>query len=587
MQINIRSNIALASTLALTIITTLSLPQQASAECIQLTGSRSCPSYQSAWFNKDNNYAINSVDVFDRLISDTVHAVSNPQTILNQLQCVGGKWDGSRIRYGYAFFCNYYLNLPAVIGGDPGSTDDCNVIMATSGNQMFTPMNVSTCLEFKDSLQSVLNDPDACPNTVDPTYLQFRSTFSMTVSDSCANEGKFVGNTANGEDAIDMQTDPIEKSNCGFGTFNDNSTTALVAAYSYCFNNVPEACCFYDPVLHTALDNGDLGTPTPPAKPSTDSSTCNVTFNRFFKMPCSLLAGTIVGAIFAVGSMVIVYMVVKAQDKEAMKKTKSGKFQEDTKWVRDWWNSSGLGNSGMSTAARNQKQQEHNQLYQGQQQQQSMQKVPAIQHDDLSLQLPPPPPPKSVTDAGTLSKANSLYQQAGLSPRLTSHNPQASMIRSSAATTGGTIATMTTTSQATNSVMGTINSTSVQPSVDGDDFMSRALSVHRQQSQSRSMGTLGTRSRQPNEYATLQHPQYGYRPQLPPTPAQPPQPQQQVFGYAGYDDAGMSAAAQAAAMYGPPPGAQQHAGYQGQQTAQQQRQGGQQYQGQYGGYGGY
>ncbi|KAI8844187.1 hypothetical protein BC829DRAFT_287331 [Chytridium lagenaria] len=110
-------------------------PTVRASDCIKLTTSSACPSFQSGWIYTKGR--VGTVERFDRLVLDTVYANASAPSLgaVNVVVASGcAGWDEGRVRYARGFFCSLYLTLPDVIGGVAGSINDCNII-ATSTNR--------------------------------------------------------------------------------------------------------------------------------------------------------------------------------------------------------------------------------------------------------------------------------------------------------------------------------------------------------------------------------------------------------------------------------------------------------------------
>ncbi|KAI9333538.1 hypothetical protein DFJ73DRAFT_49373 [Zopfochytrium polystomum] len=321
-----------------------------STSCFPITSaSTACPSYAGSYLARAvdslNGTGITSVPVFDVFINKTVNGY--PGTLFTKLGCKS-PWKPSLVRYSFAFLCEYYLNQPAFIGGDPGSASDCN----TQLNGRLTSIASSTCQAFLSSINTILKDTTVCPAATGDVAAS-RDAFVSEVSNLCQSSIA-VGDLNGGNTAINISSDPLESGLCGYGAYPiGNDTAGLVSAVDYCTFVDPKdgPCCYLDPAITTSLNTQHIVdiTQFQGEKVPVYSTSCTVVVNRFFTPACSNVMGVAVGLILIIASGIIVGYGVRKQDPEAMKQTASGKFKEDTKWLSSWWRNSPLSNPAFAT----------------------------------------------------------------------------------------------------------------------------------------------------------------------------------------------------------------------------------------------
>ncbi|KAJ3302541.1 hypothetical protein HDU76_005503 [Blyttiomyces sp. JEL0837] len=245
-----------------------------------------------------------------------------------------------------------FLNNENIIGGAPRSTTDCNNIATQDGTTnggYFPGIPSSVCTGFSSTIKDIMNDGAVCPSVPGSNMDSARTAFLASLDGYCKDSafvGDLAGKTGTGN-VINVTADARESIDCGYGYKNNNETTALVAAYNQCYYKSPEPCCFSDPVLKASLESSTI---IPRTSPSSDpSNTCNITFNRFFIMSCASVVGIAFTIILVIASIVILFWVISKQDKAAMAATKSGQFQKQTAWIRDWFRNSPLGNTAATS----------------------------------------------------------------------------------------------------------------------------------------------------------------------------------------------------------------------------------------------
>jgi hypothetical protein len=307
-------------------------------------------------------------------------------------------WDPSKVRYSYEFFCNFYLSNPQIIGGTPGSTSDCNQMAlsapvpstattssprtninnTTAANTYFTKLSVSTCKKFAASMRNVFNSSttsNSCSNL--PGF----SSYLNNIDSYCSSVGSIVSPDSSG---LNITSSDREYKYCGMcfvshlscieyfkhshllffvgfapqlittssGQKSLNHTAPLESAYQLCRNvNINnEPCCLQDADLVASLESDIF------MAPSENTMTCPVTFNRFFIVSCTNIVFFVVTFILIIISSILFYLIVRDQDKEAMKKTKSGQYKKDTEWMNIWWKNSALANPSSQPPAVHQRQ---------------------------------------------------------------------------------------------------------------------------------------------------------------------------------------------------------------------------------------
>ncbi|KAJ3356980.1 hypothetical protein HDU83_009150 [Entophlyctis luteolus] len=328
------------SSVAVAATTTSSAPS-----CISLAGSSRCPSYKDYYI--DANSIINfrtsgatgagSVSDFDDLVDS--YANGGPSSILSSASC--SVLDISRIRYNDQFYCDYFLQDPYVIGGTAYGPNDCNVIMYGGSTRPNTLPRISndTCYDYYNTVYYYISRPDWCVGT----SVSGRQTVMESIGTICANAADYV--TADGLPTVNMANDTSsEHYNCGYGTYQGNTTESLQNAYEDCIDqDNPEPCCLYDPTLYQALTSGVI-----PTAAATPTYSCQVVFNRFFTASCGQISGAVSGVILGIMSLVIVWWGIKQQDPNAMRNTASGKNRDAFK---SWWNDSAFSNASADGSA--------------------------------------------------------------------------------------------------------------------------------------------------------------------------------------------------------------------------------------------
>ncbi|KAJ3391639.1 hypothetical protein HDU84_005589 [Entophlyctis sp. JEL0112] len=313
--------------------------------CISLAGSTRCPSYKSYYI--DANSIVNfrtsgatgagTVSDFDDLVDS--FANGGPSSILSSAAC--SVLDISHIRYNDQFYCDYFLQDPYVIGGDANGASDCNVIMYGGSTRPSTLPRISndTCYDYYNTVYYYISRPDWCVGTT----ISGRQTVMSSIGTICANAAEYVADL--GLPTVNMANDTSsEHYNCGYGTYQGNSTESLQNAYDDCVSQSnPEACCLYDPNLYAALTSGVI-----PTAAATPTYSCQVVFNRFFTASCGQISGAVSGVILGIMSLVIVWWGIKQQDPNAMQNTASGKNRDAFK---SWWNGSALSNANNDGSA--------------------------------------------------------------------------------------------------------------------------------------------------------------------------------------------------------------------------------------------
>ncbi|KAJ3195624.1 hypothetical protein HDU67_004312, partial [Dinochytrium kinnereticum] len=287
------------------------------SDCIQLTTSAACPSFRSGWIHGKSK--IGSVAAFDRLVLDTVFgngtdATGNANVVVAS-RCSG--WDVSKVRYSRAFFCSMYLTVPDVIGGEPGTPNDCNTIASTS---LTNPPSLSrgNCEAFASTVKRVLTDTTICPiSGLTETARTARTGLSGLADAFClrapvapapspsttssAPAATATSAVIPGTNIVDMSRDGVENVDCGYGAdASRNRTKAFFNAYAYCQTaNRTDTCCQYDTNLQAALRAGTPEAFIPNSQSDQTGSICDISFGSFI-LPCGTLIGFIIGILMMI-----------------------------------------------------------------------------------------------------------------------------------------------------------------------------------------------------------------------------------------------------------------------------------------------
>lgn len=210
-----------------------------STKCTSLQGSFCGP----AWTNVSLSASyFPTFSAFDETIHRFLRGTDS-QALLKAY--VGCTWDPTtKVRFPHTFFCHY-------LAFEDSATEGCNATPLGPSNGPI--LCSATCQAWLGSMNSVFNDPTACPAD-NSTLVSRRQTLIEHWGDHCRSSMVSTNDT-NCVTAVD-----IEKSFCGFATLN--------AAVNFCSGlTVKESCCD-DPAIASELAR----IPATSSKPGLDSS---------------------------------------------------------------------------------------------------------------------------------------------------------------------------------------------------------------------------------------------------------------------------------------------------------------------------
>jgi hypothetical protein len=195
-----------------------------STKCTSLAGSFCGP----AWANVSLSAAyFPTIAAFDETIHRFLRGTDS-QALLKAF--VGCTWDPTtKVRFPHTFFCHY-------LAFEDSATEGCNPTPLGPGNGPI--LCSATCQAWLGSMNSVFNDPVACP-AENATLISRRQTLIEHWGDHCRSSMV----STNGTDCVSAVD--IEKSFCGFATLN--------AAVNFCSASSPKESCCDDPVIASEL----------------------------------------------------------------------------------------------------------------------------------------------------------------------------------------------------------------------------------------------------------------------------------------------------------------------------------------------